>query len=472
MTKLSNKFMKVVLIAFLSMGFAFTVQAKKKPKSEGPSIEVCRTKKNGEVKCKTTVLHGTIAVIYDLLLEQNDAIAANATIIAELSVITEDLRSEINALIETVNDHEGRIATNENEIASILVEIADLQAIQVGHTQELQDLRTSLSQLGNYTVAQIDAIKDQAINIQGKIDANHAEMIALFADLNIVLAAQKAELENLINTEIADLEAEVDAQIALLKEKVDEVKAELSTMATVADLALTNLQVTLILADIQDLKSDLGDLQDTADDLAGNIADNEGLISDLNADIDANEAAIVALLASLAALDARIAPLEAFHQQANEITITETAARDTPNNDFIKNFLASFSDLSSNTYLGISGRNNASGHIVEHCIADAERLLVWMNNEEWIKGNPINKDGSYARETGTAWLPLNKLEHFNQKHFWFRSYQTTGNLTNMGIYTLSTIGDSRELHVEGEALGTTITYRLGNSIQETCGFTP
>ena len=330
MNSFIKKGLSVLLIGMMAVVFGFTAQAKKGKKDKepylGPTIEECKTNKKGDERCKTKNLHGQKAIIYlyQLALEQGAAISANVEVIAELSGITDELRSDINALIDTVNDHEGRIVANEADIASILVKIAALQTIQTGHTQELQDLNADISEMRSETVAQFAVIQDQFVDLQGQIDANHAEMIALFADLNGVLAAQKTELESLINTEIAALETAVDVQIDLLNEKVDDVKGDLTALETAMDLAFANLQITLILADIQDLKDDLGDLNGTADDLADRITTNEGLISDMSVEIAANEAAIAANMQTATdlidglelradALAGRIDSLEGYH---------------------------------------------------------------------------------------------------------------------------------------------------------------
>jgi len=476
--KTTNKVIKGLLITSLLIGITFTAQAKKKHKKNklylGPIVEVCKTKKDGTEVCKDKKLHGQKAIefIYQELLMYDATIAANADAISNLRMTTGKLGLEIEFLTATVSDNTGNIAINAANIKNMVFDISNLRTENKEQVMDLIAMGSDLSGLGGKIETQYVVDQVQMADLQEKIDDNHAQLLAMLADLNKVLTVQKTELGNSIDKEISALKVAADAQVDLLQKSIIDLRADIdaSELATATHITYANAQVNMILADIMTLNIDIGKLEDLADNMADSITDNEGLISTLNADIVANDADIASLMKMVAAMDSRFAPLEAFHQ-AYALTITETTRVDIPNNDFIRNFLASYPDLSPDTYLGISGRNNNSGQIVGHCIADAERFLDWLNAGESKYNAEIDPTGSYSYKTGSSWLPVKKLIHFNRGYFWLQPFQSSGNVPNMGVLSTTSL-PQQEIYVEGYAKGNTITYQLGNSTQEACGFTP
>ncbi|MBT7156057.1 MAG: hypothetical protein HN945_26735, partial [Deltaproteobacteria bacterium] len=142
MKKLSDNFLKVltgVLIAFFLIGFSFTATARGKKKGhhrkhepyQGPTVEVCKTKRDGTVKCKEKKLHGQkaiVALFQQLLEQQNAAIAINTEDIAALQITTAELSLEIELLAETVSDNTLNIDANGAAISGLFGELAALQA--------------------------------------------------------------------------------------------------------------------------------------------------------------------------------------------------------------------------------------------------------------------------------------------------------------------------------------------------------
>lgn len=90
MNSFFKKGLRVLLISMMAIVFAFSVQAKKAKKDKdpylGPTVVVCKIKKDGTEICKEKKLHGQKAIVYlyQQLLEQNAAVAANAEDIAAL----------------------------------------------------------------------------------------------------------------------------------------------------------------------------------------------------------------------------------------------------------------------------------------------------------------------------------------------------------------------------------------------------
>ncbi|MBT7154332.1 MAG: hypothetical protein HN945_17995, partial [Deltaproteobacteria bacterium] len=132
MKKLSDNFLNVltgVLIAFFLISVSFTATARGKKK--GPTVEVCKTKKDGTEICKEKELHGQKAIValFQQLLEQQDAaIAVNTEDIAALQITTAELSLEIELLAETVSDNTLNIDANGAAISGLFGELAALQA--------------------------------------------------------------------------------------------------------------------------------------------------------------------------------------------------------------------------------------------------------------------------------------------------------------------------------------------------------
>ena len=101
--------LKSLLTVMLSIGFALTVQADDDDKDkeiQGPTIEVCKSKKDGTEKCKTKELHGQKAIIFLHQEQQRQAgvIEVNENAISGLSTEVEGLSGEIEAVRSEIPD--------------------------------------------------------------------------------------------------------------------------------------------------------------------------------------------------------------------------------------------------------------------------------------------------------------------------------------------------------------------------------
>ena len=95
--------LKSLLTVMLSIGFALTVQADDDDKDkeiQGPTIEVCKSKKDGTEKCKTKELHGQKAIIFlhEEQQQQAGAIETNEGSLSGLSLEVEGLSGKINTV--------------------------------------------------------------------------------------------------------------------------------------------------------------------------------------------------------------------------------------------------------------------------------------------------------------------------------------------------------------------------------------
>ena len=298
MKKLSDNFLKVltgVLIAFFLIGFSFTATARGKKKGhhrkhepyQGPTVEVCKTKRDGTVKCKEKKLHGQkaiVALFQQLLEQQNAAIAINTEDIAALQITTAELSLEIELLAETVSDNTLNIDANGAAISGLFGELAALQATTTSQAQDLIDLRTDLTELEDNPGQSAD-VQAQIDDLQAQILENKASMLELLPELQALIDAQNVELQAL-ETEVTTLRGYTDTQIASLQQAIDDVNASLETVeVTVEQIALASLAISGITADIQLLDTRIDSLESAAATLASAITANEDKIGSLETDI-------------------------------------------------------------------------------------------------------------------------------------------------------------------------------------------
>jgi chromosome segregation ATPase len=239
MKRLFGIYIKGLLVFFLMIGLASTAQAKKKKghKHEnepylGPTVEVCKTRKDGTETCKEKKLHGQKAIeyIYQDLLAQNSAIAANAEAIAALQITTAELRLEIELLAETVSYNTENIDAKGTAISDLLTQLSDLQAVSTSQAQDLANLRTDLIQLKSESDDQASQVQEQIEDLKSQISYNNDTMKVMLADLEILVVEQKAELDS-VKSEVATLRNNTNTQIASLEEAIADVNESLDTSA-------------------------------------------------------------------------------------------------------------------------------------------------------------------------------------------------------------------------------------------------
>jgi predicted nucleic acid-binding Zn-ribbon protein len=298
MRKLSDNFLKVltgVLIAFFLIGFSFTTTARGKKKGhhrkydsyQGPSVEVCKTQKDGTEICKEKRLHGQkaiVALFEQLLEQQNAAIAVNTEDIAALQITTAELSLEIELLAETVSDNTLNIDAEGAAIFDLFGELAALQATTTSQAQDLIDLRTDLTELEN-NPGQSAEVQAQIDDLQAQILENKASMLELLSEVQALIDAQNVELQAL-ESEITTLSGYTDTQIGLLQQAIDDINASLGALTvTVDQIDLASFAISTISADIQLLDTRIGTLETTAATLASAITANEDKITSLESDI-------------------------------------------------------------------------------------------------------------------------------------------------------------------------------------------
>jgi predicted nucleic acid-binding Zn-ribbon protein len=347
MKKSFDKFMKGVLIAFLIIGMASTAKAKKAKKDKepylGPTVEECKTRKNGDEKCNIKKLHGQKAIefIYQALLESNAAIAENAENIASLTIDTSDLQEQIDGLRTEISDNDGEIAANAENISNLFIQLASLQAVSTEQTQELLNIKEELLELESISEAQAIVVQGQIDYLQEQITANNNTMLASMGPLQELVDSQGILLQAVQN-QIVELDEKIDIQVELLQDAIALVQSNLEDeeFLTNEQFGYATDQRTLILADIVALQIAREDLHDRADGLNEDIEANESAIADLKTDLDGRissinseisgiKSTIVSLEARLLAAEGTLVLLESMHSdpQCSEPYTTITDAR-------------------------------------------------------------------------------------------------------------------------------------------------